>query len=344
MAWGALMGLGKGLSGVSSLLGEKRKMDWEAQQQEVAHQRNLALEDLRNRNASSRQQAGFAHTEEMYALGKADQLARDKQLQAAQLDRDVRLKQEQTARDKMLREQRREDKTWEIEQEHEAAKRQIALAEEAADSQTKKKFQAIDDSKMLTDKQKEMLKLEVVTGVKYRDQKGKEVPYEQRRLAVEKGIEMFEMLDNKDKKRLSNQANQMDPSIDTIEEVAVWYGKYYADQIFGTTAVMPGDEEPTKTRKTPDQIADDIIAGKVTKEEVKGLPESAQAVIINALEKKTGYGGDFQGVNIRVPSEQTTALSGPPEPKTWGKGMSIDKWFSRLKSDREKQKAYLERQ
>ena len=47
---GAMAGFGKGLQDFSTLMNEKSKMDWMAQQEAVKHERALSLEALRNQN------------------------------------------------------------------------------------------------------------------------------------------------------------------------------------------------------------------------------------------------------------------------------------------------------
>lgn len=77
MAWGALMGLGKGVSGVGDLIGEKRNRDWEAQQNNIKYERAEALERLRKQNNLEVQKAGFANQQELYKTKLADTTSRD---------------------------------------------------------------------------------------------------------------------------------------------------------------------------------------------------------------------------------------------------------------------------
>lgn len=53
--WGILGGLGKGMSDYSVLLTNKREDDWKAKQDELQHQREISLENLRSTNAQGRQ-------------------------------------------------------------------------------------------------------------------------------------------------------------------------------------------------------------------------------------------------------------------------------------------------
>ena len=337
MAWGALMGLGKGLSGTANLLGEKRKLDWEAQQQSVAHDRKVALEMLRDENANKRQKAGFAHTEEMYALGKADTLARDKML-----------KEDQLARDKMLREQKREDKTWALGQEEASAKRKLGMAEEVKSEERLRKMKEIDDAKFLTPEQKETLKFKVSTEIDV-DSEGKPISQEQWLRAYQAGKDEWLELDNKEKKVAYKKAAEA--GITEPTEVDEWYGTEYARSAFsgitgGKYKSSPRSDASKKKKKTIDpatipQVVEAIRAGEVTKKDLNDLSDQSIQAIEQEVEKQSGYQGDFEGVRISTP--RGALMGGAPEPKTWGKGMSIDKLWNRIKKDREKQKEYLER-